>query len=560
MGDMRDSTTRKARPRPNLLPQVRRLRVAVTMRRMRRFLLIGLDGLEPTLATRWMDEGRLPHLAALARRGAFMPCASTVPHATFPAWATCVTGVNPGRHGVFDFTRMRPGSYGIAFTNATQRRAPALWNVLSDAGARVGVLGVPGTFPPEPVNGFMVSGFDSPVSTAVSRAFVYPEALYPRVKDWRFADFQETRIGPGWHARALSKLLDGVAVKECIACDLIRTESPDFFMLVFGESDTVSHHFWLFHDPQSPRHRPGFETAIQQVYERLDQAVGRLIEAFGDAVVGVVSDHGFGGAGTGVVHLNNWLAGRGHLAFSGDSDTGSALMKRVALAAVPGSWQGALFRKLSGAAARAESGARFGGIDWPRTRAFSEELNYFPSVRVNLKGREPQGTVDPADYDAFVADLCAEIEAWDCVAKAHPRGTIYDGPYVERAPDIVLDLALEQGYSHSCLRARGGPAFRRIGPNEHLGGKERGMNGNHRPDGVLMLSEPIAAGDASLLDVAPTVLAAMGVPAPSMEGRSLLGGAVEGEAPASALRPEAEYTPGEERELEDRLRALGYLE
>mgnify|MGYP002619740290 CR=1 FL=1 len=525
---------------------------------MRRFLLIGLDGLEPTLARRWMEAGRLPNLAALAASGGFVPCASTTPHATFPAWTTCVTGVNPGRHGVFDFTRMKEGEYGISFTNATQRRAPALWNVLSDAGAKVGVLGVPATFPPEPVNGFMVSGFDSPVSTAVSREFVYPESLYPRVKDWRFADFQETRIGPGWHARALPKLLDGVATKERIALDLIATESPDFLMMVFGESDTVSHHFWLFHDPDSPRHQPGFETAIQEVYERLDAAVGRLMDAFGDALVGVVSDHGFGGAGTGVVHLNNWLAEHDYLSFD-ESAAASSPLKKLALAAVPARWQGALFRKLSGMAAKAESGSRFGGIEWEKTRAYSEELNYFPSVRVNLKGREPEGVVEPEDYDAFVSDLCAELEAWECVDKAHPRAAIYDGPHVERAPDIVLELALENGYSHSCLRARGGPSFRRIGPDEHLGGKERGMNGNHRKEGVLLLSQQFESDGVSLLDVAPTVLAAMGVPAPAMEGRSLIGGETVGGSTA-ALREEAAYSPEEEQEIEDRLRALGYLE
>lgn len=536
---------------------------------MRRVLLIGLDGLEPTLVQRWMAEGRLPTLASLAKRGAFTPCASTIPHATFPAWTTCVTGVNPGRHGIIDFTRMVPGAYGIAFTNATHRQAPALWRIMSEAGARVGVLGVPATYPPDPVNGFMVSGFDSPVTTGVAASFVHPRALYPRVREWTFADFQESRIGPGWHAHALRKLLEGIATKERIACDLIRSEAPDFLMAVFGESDTVSHHFWLFHDPESPRHRPGFETAIGQVYERLDRAVAALIEAFGDGLVCVVSDHGFGGAGTGVVHLNNWLAGQGHLALAANNAPRSPLapLKALALGAVPARWQGPLFRRMAGVAARAEGSARFAGIDWPRTRAFSEELNYFPSVRINLRGREPEGVVDPADYEAVVADLCAELTAWDPIARAHPRAALYEGPFVDRAPDIVLELALEDGYSHSCLRARGGPSFRRIGPEEYLGGKERGMNGNHRPEGVWLCSEPLADARAvSLLDVAPTVLAAMGVPAPWMEGRSLIAGtgaeapAATADPPPAAANPEQPYTPEEERALEERLRALGYLE
>ena len=230
------------------------------------------------------------------------------------------------------------------------------------------------------------------------------------------------------------------------------------------------------------------------MYGRLDEAVGRLVDAAGaDVTVGVVSDHGFGGAGTGVVHLNNWLAENGYLAFSGG---GESWLKRAALNMVPGAWQGALFRRLRGMASRAESASRFGGIDWTQTTAWSEELNYFPSIRVNLRGREPEGQVDPAGYGEFCERLCADLHSWEPIAHAWRREELFDGPYVDRASDIILELALEHGYSHSCLRARGGPAFRRLGSNEYLGGKERGMNGNHRATGVLFLSKPSPAGYA----------------------------------------------------------------
>ncbi len=513
--------------------------------------------MEPSLAGRWMAAGHLPHLAGLRDSGCFVPLASVRPPVTYPAWTTCVTGVNPGKHGIFDFTEVVEGAHAIRFVNSTYRQAPALWNVLSEAGKRVCVLGVPGAYPPEPVNGLMVSGFDSPVASGVDRSFVCPPSRYLEVAGWRFGAQQESHIGPGWHDRALPLLLDKIAVKERIAADLLAQEPWDFFMAVFGESDTVSHHFWMFHDPRSPRHRPGHETAIRQVYARLDAAVGRLMAAAGeDVVVGVVSDHGFGGAGTGVVHLNNWLAEQGHLAFSAQ---GGGVLKEIALRTVPQAWRGPLFRKFQGMATRAESKSRFGGIDWKRTRAWSEELNYFPSVRVNLKGRDPEGQVSRQDYDAFVGDLCAELEAWTPVARATPRAECFDGPALHKAPDIVLELALEDGYSHSCLRSRGGPAFRRIRPEEYLGGKERGMNGNHRATGVLFLSETMAADGAALADIAPTVLAVLGVPAPPMDGRALLGEAARGEAgfAPGAVKPLA---PDEEAVIEDRLRALGYYE
>lgn len=526
---------------------------------MGRFLLIGLDGAEPSLLEPWMAAGHLPHLAALRDRGAFMHLASTRPPVTFPAWTTCVTGVNPGRHGVFDFTEMTPGAYGLRFVNSGRRAVPALWNILDAAGKRSCVLGVPGTYPPESINGILVSGFDSPVTTGVDRSFVHPPDRYDAVKDWRFADFQEHDIGPGWHARALEKLLAGVDRKTAIAENLLSEEAWDFFMAVFGESDTVSHHFWLFHDPESPRHQPGFEDAILQVYQRLDAAVGRLVAAAGDdTVVGIVSDHGFGGAGTGVVHLNNWLADQGYLTWKPAAR--DSLLKRVALALTPERWRGHLFRRFTGLAAKAEAQSRFGRIDWRGTTAWSEELNYFPTIRINLAGREPEGQVPAAEYDTFVGKLCADLEGWDPVAHALPRAGIYNGPEVEGAPDIVLELALEDGYSHSCLRSTpGGPAFRRIRDDEALGGKERGMNGTHRDPGVLLLSQPVSAPYASLADIAPTVLSVLGVDGPPMDGCSLLGGdagTFEVDRPAWA----APYTEEEEAIVAERMRALGYLE
>lgn len=524
---------------------------------MGRFLLIGLDGAEPSLVEPWMDEGRLPNLAALRARGAYLPCASTIPPSTFPAWTTCATGVNPGKHGVFDFTQLAEGKYAIQFTNATFRAAPAIWKVLSDAGKRVCVLGVPATYPPESVNGIMVSGFDSPVCTAVDASFVHPAEIYPEVREWRFADFQETEIGPGWHDTALPKLLYGISTKERIARNLLAREPWDFFMMVFGESDTVAHHFWLHHDPKSPRHRAGYEHAIRQVYERLDAAVGEMICAAGDNVtIGVVSDHGFGGAGTGVVHLNNWLAENEYLTIATE---GESLLKKLALAVVPERWRGAAFRRFQGLASRAESRSRFAGIKWSDTTAWSEELNYFPSIRVNLKGREQDGQVDPENYHEFCDVLCRQIEGWAPVHKAWRRDELYEGPCVDRAPDIVLELALENGYSHSCLRSRGGASFRRIEPTEYLGGKERGMNGNHRPTGVLFMSRPCEATDSSLLDVAPTVYAVMNVASPPMDGTSLLGDTPKRAEEATTLQSQV-YSPEEEAAIEARLRNLGYFE
>ncbi|MFC2046277.1 alkaline phosphatase family protein, partial [Chloroflexota bacterium] len=176
-----------------------------------RILLIGLDGATLDLIEPWAARGDLPHLANLMEGGAWGRLRSTTPPATFPAWTSLMTGVNPGQHGVFDFTRRVPGSYAVEFINATYRRQPSIWQLLSEAGKRVGVMGFPATYPPETLNGFQISGFDSPVATGIDHSFVSPPELYDDIRGavgpYEITGFQEVRIAPGWHEMALRKLL-----------------------------------------------------------------------------------------------------------------------------------------------------------------------------------------------------------------------------------------------------------------------------------------------------------------------------------------------------------------
>ena len=275
-----------------------------------RVLVVGLDGATWDLADRFVGEGRMPVLERLLAEGARAPLNSTMPPMTLPSWSSMLTGCNPGRHGIFDFVRRQPGTWDLEFTNATHRLVPTLHRVLSDRGGRVASIAVPTTWPPDDINGVVVSGFDSPVSTGIDGSFCHPPELYGELQrrfgGLRFADFQETDIGPGWHEDALAALLREIPRKEGIGRWLMGRERFDLFMLLFGESDTVSHHFWMFQDEGSPRHpaswfgRPlprALRDAIRTVYSRLDQALGRLIDAAQPDVVCVCSDHGFGGAG-----------------------------------------------------------------------------------------------------------------------------------------------------------------------------------------------------------------------------------------------------------------------
>jgi len=156
-------------------------------------VVVGLDGATLDLVGPWMADGTLPTLAGLCARGAWGRLQSTMPAATFPAWTSLVTGVNPGRHGVLDFTERVPGTYRVRFVNGSRRRAAALWSRFSAAGLRSAVLTVPGTYPPEPIHGVMVSGWDSPLTTAVDGLFVHPRSFFHELEATvgrlPFADF-----------------------------------------------------------------------------------------------------------------------------------------------------------------------------------------------------------------------------------------------------------------------------------------------------------------------------------------------------------------------------------
>lgn len=549
-------------------------------------LILGLDGATLDLVEPWIAEGRLPHLARLRRAGAWGRLASTVPAATFPSWTTFMTGVNPGRHGVLDFTRRERGEYRVRFVNATYRKAPTIWRLLSDAGRRVSVLGLPGTYPPEPINGCMVSGFDTPVTTRANASFVHPPAFAGEVAaagGFPFADFQEFHIAPGWHAEACRRLCDGIARKVALAGRLLARERWDCLMLLFGESDTAAHHFWALHDPRSPRHDAAQAAALgdplRTVYMALDDAVGRLTAMVPAATVLVVSDHGFGGAGITGVRLNRWLAEQGMLRFlpGARRTRWAGRLRAAAVRAIPEGWQAACFRLAGGAlASRLESGVRFGGIDWAHTHAFSEELNYFPSIWLNVQGRDRRGTVPVREYDERCEQVRAALLAWrdprtgdPVVEKVWRRDELYTGAGVATAPDLVLELATPGGYSYVGMPSYGGdaPAVAPLDPAA-LGGKLAGMSGSHRPDGLFLLcGAPVHPGrvdGARIADLAPTILALCGVAAPAdWDGRALAALQPRPLAPTSEGPPwdavEADYDEAESADLQRRLERLGYL-
>jgi predicted AlkP superfamily phosphohydrolase/phosphomutase len=183
-----------------------------------RVLMIGLDGATFDLIRPWVEEGGLPNLGRLMKEGSWAPMRSTFPPMTFPAWNAFMTGMNPAKHAIFDFTERRPDSYEVQFVNARQRKARTLWMRLSEAGKRVAVMGVPCTWPPERVNGVMISGFDAPRADADA---MHPaglhEELLREVGPYRITSNIIRDIDGGRPEAALDSILKTVEVKAATA-------------------------------------------------------------------------------------------------------------------------------------------------------------------------------------------------------------------------------------------------------------------------------------------------------------------------------------------------------
>ena len=554
-------------------------------RALRPLLVLGLDGASFDVIDPLVRAGRLPTLGAWCLRGVAAPLASTTPPMSFPAWSTFATGLAPGHHGLFDFTQKVAGEYRIRFANATHRRGETLWGRASRAGARVLVLGVPATFPPEPVRGLLVSGFDAPVSTGTDARHASDPALYRRIAaragPWMRPDLDEGAHAQGWHEQAVAVLLRRIERKTAFAVaalDLLRRAEgsrPELVVIVFSESDTVAHHFWRDHDPGSPRHDPKAgevrRGAVAAVYARLDAACAELRAAYGeDAPCVVVSDHGSGGSARRVVHLGRRLAEAGLLRRSRRGAAGLDRLARgardLALRTLPPIASQAIFRAARPAAARLESQVRFGGIDWRRTAAFTEDVNTQPGVWLNLRSREARGCVAASDAPRVRRDAIDCLLDWKLpdgspvVAHALPREEVHRGPLALRAPDVVVELAEDAGYPLVAVpTAWSDPAqqsVRLLGDGELAGGRGRGTNGTHRRDGIWIADAPGPAAwarlpePAGLVSAAPALASAMGLAWDPFD--------------ASAAGMESgrrlDYTPDEEEAVAKRLRALGYLE
>jgi predicted AlkP superfamily phosphohydrolase/phosphomutase len=450
-------------------------------------LVIGLDCAAPQwVFDRWLDE--LPTIRSLTERGTHGILRSCEPPITVPAWSVMTSSRTPGSLGFYGFRNRRDHSYdAMAFADSRAVSVPRVWDLLSQAGRPVVVLGVPQTYPVDSVNGVMVSCFLTP-DTERSQ-YTFPPELKGEIEGLvgrYMVDVENFRTEE--KGRLLDQIEEMTEKRFRVAEHLLETRPWDLFFMVEMGPDRVHHAFWRFFDHEHRLYEPGnpYEQAVLDYYRALDDKMGRLLRFVGDdTAVLVVSDHGAKKMDGGIC-VNEWLRREGYLVLKGEP-------------AEPGPLKPDM-------------------IDWERTTAWGEG-GYYCRLFLNVADREPRGLVPAEDYERVRSELKEKLEALGD-PEGNPIGTIAHRPedlYTERN-GIVPDLLVYFGdLSWRSIGLVGGGAV-------HVFENDTGSDdANHAHEGLYVIAgDGIPSGPGpqqDIQDVAPTLLRLLGEPVPPvMEG------------------------------------------
>ena len=439
-----------------------------------RVAVVGLDGVGTPLIEALTDAGVMPRMAALRRAGTLGRMTSSIPTISSVSWSGFMTGVNPGKHGIYGFTDVKPDSYAIYFPNYSHVRAPTLWDALGAHGKTSIVINIPGTYPAKDIMGVLVSGF---VAVSMERA-VRPASALAVLREHGYkidVDYLNADQRP---EAFFTDLFDTLAARRRTLRHYLASPDWDCFIGVITETDRLHHYFWrAYADPQDPLHQ-----RFLDFYAAVDETIGELVDTLGDETpLFIIADHGHTLIET-ECYPNAWLRAQGLLKF------------------------------------KTETPRSMADFD-PTSPVFILDPG---RIYLNLKGRFAQGVITPGpEAEALLARVTEGMLGLEYpgpavggfrrpVKAVYRREQIYQGPYLDQAPDAVLHF-------HDGFDIKGAIA------RTELFGRSP-LTGMHTyDDSLFYANRPGFPTDGlAITDLAPTVLALLGCPPASpMDGRAL---------------------------------------
>lgn len=523
--------------------------------RGRKILVIGIDGGCWSVLNRAIEAGAMPVLKEMMDQGGAGPLLSTIPPKTPAAWGTFQTGKNPGANGVFDFAWWDRSTHKSMYVSSASLQ-DTIWDLAGREGKRVGIVNVPMTYPPRMVEGKMVTGLLTP---SLESEWTYPPSLKHELLQAvpGYHIFNIKNIGPKRVHKNLPDFLDQMAEilenRARAAVFLMEQDSFDFFMVHFQASDVVQHALWGYMSQDHPDYDASLcKMIFRRFYTKLDEKIRDIREVFrrfagGPFLTVVLSDHGFQ-THFKRVNLGWWLRQEGFL-----KTRRISIRKRI-------EHKIKQFRRTQNSL-RAE-------VLWDQTSVYSFSRGncgflYFlendPEKRKEIQRR----------LRHLLESLTDPETGRPIVKKIHPRDSIYQGVYIDRMPDWVIDPT--DGYSFT---------------GDYLPGQKKLIEpvcrqtdfhvGMHHQEGILVVcgpgvkhNQPITG--ARILDLAPTLLAGLGLTIPNeMEGRilqELFTETLNEQMSHSQKSPSAidtktasVYSKEDLDKIQQRLRDLGYIE
>jgi predicted AlkP superfamily phosphohydrolase/phosphomutase len=507
-----------------------------------RTVLIAFDSPALRILERELDAGGMPTLACVVRGGGHVPLVDTQAVFTAASWATLVRGVPPPMHHLAADRVLARGSYRLVDVGGEGAGAPAFWRHVGEAGRRVIVMSPYSGGLEHGVPGLQVVGWGShdPFAAKTGGARSLPAELIGEL-DRRFGALGGLRFGdrpPRTHdelAAVARSAAAGIERQRRALCWLLERDDWDLFVGSINDCHPATHELLHLADPEHPAHEPDappeLRAALGRLYRQADEALGRVLAAApDDARVYVVSPYDHRPTGHLDTVVGPWLTHTGHFARGAGVPRGTRLR---ALAAGRRAVRGVLPPRLRERAGRHVPRSRWLGelayadVDWSATSAFPIPGDGSASIRINVSGRDPAGTVAPGDRLRVVAEL------------AHALSELRDAdtglPVVERAVAVDELWGCEPSgpLPDLCVQWRAvQPRAVRCPDGQELAVDATSASCSvHAPPGFLIgagpgiaaSGSPAFAGDpARLIDVAPTVLASLGLDASDLPGERIL--------------------------------------